>query len=361
MTKNEVCVRTDPDNKNIALRDTCVALTKPEAQVVGADAAAYFSMNVKFNIPEVEITDYSLGTGGWVGPYAVFVPDDGDAKTGANSTRTEMRYANGLYGDILQPPDLYNLTSKSDFLTLFGPTSINATTHVQVGGIDADPIAYALGGDESTCYLRNARPVLPLFDYTFVDGDGDGDTELDVRFHYRLFTYPKEGSPMRTVFPKLQAKGWPVSGPYCYKNQLIGWTMNFDFDTMKGSKYVNFLSGCVAGIPCIPDWFVPCDTCSNAFIETDQNKATVQLKVTLYLALSTALLLIVAVCLCCSNCYIRRAMRNKDEELSREKEELESISTRGGGGGTTSEYNKLLAAPEEGRGSGSQKRTAPNW
>ena len=98
---------------------------------------------------------------------------------------------------------------------------------MQAGDRSADPFAYAL----NTCKNGDVKPILPLLDFSF-----DDSGQLDVKFHFHVFTYPAPGSPMRLVFPQLKKNGWPVSGPYCYNGALTGWTLDFDFDSTVGNK-----------------------------------------------------------------------------------------------------------------------------
>ena len=178
---NEVCIRTSLPNT--APIDTCLNLADPAAQVVGGDASAYFTMGVTFNIPEVGIENYAIGTNGWAGPYPVFLPDNGDPLTGSNSTTTAIRYANGYQTSILQPPDGCDFVNYDDCMALFGPEAVKSTIDIQnVKGIEEDPNAYALG----TCAIGNAKPVLPRLNFEYIMNK-DGVEVLDTSFSFKLF------------------------------------------------------------------------------------------------------------------------------------------------------------------------------
>jgi len=133
--------------------------------------------------------------------------------------------------------------------------------------------------------------VLPRVAFTFVAGPGGGAEELVINFDYHLFTHVKPRSIMSREFPRLQRRGYPVSGPYCYRDALTGWTLNMDYDSSVGSDYgLDFRKECAEDLPCAPPAYDDCIGCKNlTVIEPNSKPKIVQVDFALHLCVALAI------------------------------------------------------------------------
>ena len=317
---NEVCQKQTDNYKTSDNVFKCVNISDTDAYVQGADATGYFSMGVKFDINELDIHE-AVDSGGWIGPYSLLMPDDGNPQDGSDSSFTSMRYVKTPYTDMIRHPDDYDITlHAADFDRLFGVHAINATIDLQADfPTDSDPFAYA----KDNCDNGDVKPIMPLFDFKI-----DENEKLDVNFKFYLFTYPDASSIMRKVFPRLMKAGWPITGPYCYDGEMKGYAINFNYDSNIGNEYVSFDQGCVDDLPCIPDNFEACTTCGLGDVHSQQ-ESEINLLLTEYLAISTGVLFLVACSLIGYICCLKRKAGKEREgtsEKMRSRQSSENIN-----------------------------------
>lgn len=157
-------------------------------------------------------------TGNWIGPLSLIMAQ--------NETLTEpnvvdhyaVRYVETPSTPYLRMDPNCTLFSPDDFPKYMGLTAVRETEHVQAKithGID--PYKPYL----ETCDNGDVKPILPLFGYSFVEGD-DGEEHIEVTLDYKVLTFPHKTDIMYKVYPSLQKRfnkregEFHISGPYCY-------------------------------------------------------------------------------------------------------------------------------------------------
>jgi len=311
MENNEVCGTIKAyENQEFSGYYHCEAIEKTYEpnehgyRVKGGDALVYFNFGTRFKIAEFGVDEY-VTTNGWVGPFSILLPDD-DSGDGRGGNRTALRYLSTPLTDLLAMPWGYNVTdSKSDFPRLFGPYAVNATTQIQAKDVE-DPFIKQY----DTCDNGDAAPVLPLIGFTYDEQD-----KLNVKFKYQAFTYSGTDTIVYKlkIMEKLKKKGFPIKGPYCFNGEKVAYTVDFDFDSLSPAKNVNFDSGCVEGYPCQPD-LMDAFQIGSSDIHAQQ-KATIELQITIYFIIATAVLFLMLCASLCWTCAVQR--KHKEVEMIR--------------------------------------------
>ena len=111
-----------------------------------------------------------------------------------------------------------DLFTPNDFEVMIGKYAVNNTISMQskLSNSTASSIA---GFDpyikyHKTCENGDVKPMLPLMDFIFVEGD-DGEEKLVVKLEHKLFVHIIKGTSAYRTMPIL-TKILPISGPYCY-------------------------------------------------------------------------------------------------------------------------------------------------
>ena len=310
---NEICVVT-PEKWNTH-REDCFVANETSRKVNGGDALLYFhlSLGVKAKVPLLFDVDEEVTTGGWVGPYTVLLPDGGP-----DSDETRLRYAMTALSDFFRAPDGYTLTEDpDDFPRVVGLTALNKTIQTQGYGpaFMEDPFKDYY----ENCDNGDANPLLPLLEF-HKGVDEDGNKTMDVSFHWHLFSYPDTDLIMHKVWPYLMDNGFPVTGPYCFNNKEIAYALDFDFDTRNASSIysnvvMNFVAGCLPGLPCEPEIFEKCETCNLASTATGVTGDNSQLNTIIILGACLVLSTIVVLSMLIISCCLRRKVVRLEKQI----------------------------------------------
>lgn len=218
---NHVCILHDDDETT---SEECVDLQK-HGQVTWSDVSAffYFGARVDAGIPFNVHLEHN--TGGWTGPLSVILAQNTSAVT-TNSVVDQYvaRYVQSPSTPYLHMHPNCTLFNSEDFERYMGPTAVKETVEAQPHDAHGqDPYHQYLG----TCDNGNVKPILPLFDFVFVN-DTDGTEKVQVKLDYKILTFPKPGAPMYKLFPTLQERmnkrngDFHISGPYCYGELCCG-------------------------------------------------------------------------------------------------------------------------------------------
>lgn len=213
-------------------------------------AFLYFGARVDVGAPFNQHVEHN--TGGWIGPLSMILAQ--------NSTTDALDQYVVRYVQTPSTPYLHmhpncTLFDPEDFQRYMGPIAVNETvkrqTHTSHG---EDPYEQYL----KTCDNGNVKPILPLFDFLFVN-DTDGTEKLEIKLDYKILTFPKKGAPMYKLYPTFQEKMnrrngvFHISGPYCYGDDpKRGWTFDLNWDSKNGNEYTTVVHGCLEGLPCLP-------------------------------------------------------------------------------------------------------------
>lgn len=212
---NHVCVQHD-DRKSTSTE--CVSLQ--DKQVAWSDVSAflYFGARVDAGIPFNMHVEHNLG--GWVGPLSLIFAQNTTLDNTTNVVdQYAVRYVDSPFTKYLHMHPNCSLFAPEDFERYMGSSAVKETVKTQAntshGG--QDPYHEYL----KTCDYGDVKPILPLFDFSFVN-DTDGTEKVQVKLDYKILTFPKKGAPMYKLFPTLQERmnrrngDFHISGPYCY-------------------------------------------------------------------------------------------------------------------------------------------------
>ncbi|GMI30978.1 hypothetical protein TrRE_jg5902 [Triparma retinervis] len=270
----------------------------------GSDASMYLYFDINFKVPIVGV-DTRQGTEGWAGPYSVLLPDfpvDSSSDSMGCSAGMKLRYVKSRTTDLLQMPLGYNLTEDlSDYTNFLGPNAVKNMAATQGGGEGWEENPWGEGG---TCEGGDVKPVLPVMEWYKGCKGKDGKEAMRVKFFYHLLVYPEIDTQLWKTLSKWAAdKSKPlISGPYCMNGQLKAFSFDLVFDSFSGNPSMNFNSGCVPGTPCRPPWVRGgSEGAEDPDIHQEQ-KAEINLRLSLYLGIGCVGLLGGCVGLAC---YVR--------------------------------------------------------
>lgn len=185
---------------------------------VSVSAFIYFGAKVDAGIPFNVHKEHN--TGGWVGPFSMILAQN--STLGGNTTvvdRYVARYVQSPTTPFLHMHPNNTLLSANDFEHYLGPSAVNQTVKAQpnVTG-DKDPYEQYL----KTCDNGDVKPILPLYEFSFVQDKDTGVESIQVKLDYKLLSIPHKKDIMYKVFPWMQSRvnrrhrGFHISGPYCY-------------------------------------------------------------------------------------------------------------------------------------------------
>ena len=220
---NRVCILHD-DRKTSS--HECVEL-ETYGLVTWSDVSAflYFGARVDAGIPFNVHLEHN--TGGWTGPLSLVLAQNTTAAAAASKDAVVdqyvARYVESPSTQYLHMHPNCSLFAPEDFERYMGSAAVKETVQAQPHATHGeDPYAKYL----KTCDNGNVKPILPLFDFTFVH-DTDGTEKVEVKLDYKILTFPHPGAPMYKLFPTLQERmnrrngDFHISGPYCYGTSCI--------------------------------------------------------------------------------------------------------------------------------------------
>jgi hypothetical protein len=211
----------------------------------------YFGARVDAGVPFNRHVDQN--TGGWIGPLSMILAQN---STTDALDQYVVRYAQTPTTPYLHMHPNCTLFDPEDFERSMGTIAVNETiqrqTHASHGEDPYEPYL-------KTCDNGDVKPILPLFDFIFVN-DTDGSEKLEIKLDYKILTFPKKDKPMYKLFPMFQEKmnkrqgsTFHISGSYCYGDDpKRGWTFDLNWDSKVANDYTTVVHGCVEGLPCLP-------------------------------------------------------------------------------------------------------------
>lgn len=216
---NQVCVEHD-DRKTFS--QECVDLEKEQVTWSDVSAFLYFGARVDAGIPFNVHVEHNLG--GWTGPWNLILAQNSTAASNDDNTTNVVdqyvvRYVDSPATQYLHMHPNCSLFAPEDFEQYMGNLAVKETVKAQPHATHgSDPYQEYL----KTCANGNVKPILPLFDFSFVKDPVDGTEKVDVKLDYKILTFPHQNAPMYKLFPTLQERmnrrngEFHISGPYCY-------------------------------------------------------------------------------------------------------------------------------------------------
>mmetsp|Transcript_12571 Transcript_12571/g.29142 ORF Transcript_12571/g.29142 Transcript_12571/m.29142 type:complete len:318 (-) Transcript_12571:200-1153(-) len=245
---NRVCMRHIDRN---AETQEC---TDMEGNVVDwSDVSAFMSFGAKVDAGFPFGIHKSHDSGGWVGPFSVILAQNDTKDEDDVVDRYTVRYVESPTTPYLRMEPNCTLFSPSDFERYMGLEAVRETLKVQSNASSADTDPF--GPQLKNCDNGDVRPILPLFEFAFVEND-KGEEQVQVRFKYKVLTIPHKSDIMYKVYPNLQKRmntgssGFHISGPYCYGDDpKRGWTFDFNYDSRHEDSLLRLDHGCMEGAP----------------------------------------------------------------------------------------------------------------
>jgi hypothetical protein len=181
---------------------------------------SFIYFGVDFNLGRPINKRIKKDTGGWMGPISIILAQNMTEDTASDDSRRnvvdryEARYVHTpTSASLVMSPNM-TMLSKEDFENFFGVKAVNSTTAVQ-SSIAGDPYEPYL----KTCDNGSVEPILPLYQFEFIQDPATGNETINVKIDYKLLTIPDKDRIAWKFMPTLAKKGLPVKGPYCYGKQ----------------------------------------------------------------------------------------------------------------------------------------------
>jgi len=188
-------------------------------------------------------------TGNWIGPMNIIMAqDDINADVDSNVVdRYVSRFVETPSTEFIQMPKNCTLLREEDFKKIAGADAVRETAKGQYdpsGNGDNDPYEKYL----NTCANGDVKPLLPLFQFDFVQDKDTKEESVEVKLDYKLMSMPHKKDYMYDIFPKIQSRvnnmgfGFHISGPYCYGTSTLHiitrWTSLQLLSTLSMSTHV---------------------------------------------------------------------------------------------------------------------------
>jgi hypothetical protein len=169
----------------------------------------------------------SQDTGNWVGPMNVIMAQkDIDSESEADVVDSYVsRFVETPLTEFIQMPKNCSLLREEDFNKIAGAEAVRQTAKGQYdsSGKDSDPYEKYM----NTCKHGDVKPLLPLFQFDFVQDKDTKEESVEVKLDYKLMSMPRKKDYMYNIFPEIKNKvnalglGFHISGPYCYGESYI--------------------------------------------------------------------------------------------------------------------------------------------
>lgn len=263
---NDVCLRENMRNT------TCGSMATNISDWSDVLVNLYFGVGFKAGYPFNK--DVSFSTGGWVGPYNTILAQN---KTNLEDRGVVDSYVTRYVQTPATPylrmnPD-NDMMGWEDFDSYFGADSVRYTTTIQSElnkPNSTDPYE-----QYRTCDNGNVRPYLPIIYFDFFEDPETGLEKLDIQLDYKILVFPPSSTAVYGMLPRLEQKGFPLSGPYCYDDDPNrGWTVDISYDSTK-PNIATLTHSCVEGLPCKPPALKACSTCVTVETEAPGKATTV--------------------------------------------------------------------------------------
>ena len=252
--ENKICQLSR--HSQVKENKSCMNLSETGSDDVStwSDLSAFMYFGAKIDVGFPFNKHRAEDTGSWIGPLNIILAQDTPHIQGPILDRYLTRYVKTPSTPYLRMPDNSSLINERDFDNMAGATAVNNTQHSQYTIDDTDPYQKY----EHTCEHGNVEPLLPLFEFNFVDND-QGEEMIEVKLDYKLMTMPRKKDYMYGIYPKIKNRvnradlGFHISGPYCYGDDPNrGWSFDMNFDSKEPKQMLNLVHACVEGLPCVP-------------------------------------------------------------------------------------------------------------
>lgn len=209
--------------------------------------SAFFSFGARVDAGFPFNVHKNHDTGDWIGPLSVVLAqNESDASDVVD--RYSIRYVESPTTPYLRMDPNCTLFSPEDFQNYMGIKAVRNTIKIQSNATHGqDPYQKYL----ETCNNGDVQPILPLFDFSFVD-TGDGKEAIQVTLDYKVLTFPHKSDIMYKVYPTLQKRlnkregEFHISGPYCYgADPKRGYTFDFTYDSGNENDFMLLDHGCI--------------------------------------------------------------------------------------------------------------------
>lgn len=312
--RNEICMR-ELDDGGVKYNYTCGSMQNNQTD--WSDQLMMYHLGLEIDIPGFYLYD---DTGDFIGAFSLVLPQpDLDMYTKTHEARQgeriidvyQARYLNSVYSDKIYRPENCSIFSASNFEAMGGKEALNYTIEYQTLPEEVDIYAPYY----NTCENGDAHPTLPIMRYEFSRSNVFPFTEtIDIVFSYHLFVAPKMEDTKN--WEKAKDLGFPISGPYCYEGELRGYTVDMDFDSKKGSDYVQYEHACIEGDPCLSKAYERCSLCSDIEVRESNGGTTIQIGVVIWLILSITMLSAFFCCSFISNWRNRKLINQLETEMN---------------------------------------------
>lgn len=287
-----------------------------ETTVDWSDVKAFFYFGLKIDAGFPFNKHLHQNTGGWVGPYSIILAQDFE-KPKYNESIADSYTAKYVYSPTtkyLKFPKDCDIMGYEDFDVYFGEGAVQHTVQTQATSRSIDDDFYTPYLE--TCDNGDVMSILPRVEIDFTHND-----DLNININYKILTFPPPDGVLYWLFPKLiKRHKYPISGPYCYHDDPNrGFTIDLNYSTDRGSKYVNLHHSCVDDLPCIPpsvEWCTSCNASRSVFRDDSSSSSSDDSTTTadipwwcgppILISLSVALLLSLAL-----NLFLRRRIQQK--------------------------------------------------
>ena len=167
-------------------------------------------------------------TGGWIGPMNIIMAKDALRLEDSSNVvdRYVSRFVESPSTEFITMPKNCTLLREADFRKIAGVDAVRETAKGQFNpnaNAGTDPYDKYL----NTCKNGDVKPLLPLFQFDFVQDEDTKEETVDVKLDYKLMSMPHKKDYMYDIFPKIQGKvnrmgfGFHISCPYCYGTFLF--------------------------------------------------------------------------------------------------------------------------------------------
>ena len=147
-------------------------------------AFVYFGAKVDAGFPFNIHKDHN--TANWVGPLSMILAQNTTDNEGVLDHYV-ARYVESPSTKYLQMEPNCSLFGPDDFENYMGETAVKNTVKMQTTTTKGDPYQEYL----KTCDNGSVKPILPLYDFTFVE-DATGKEAIQVKLDYKILTFPKK-------------------------------------------------------------------------------------------------------------------------------------------------------------------------
>lgn len=275
-----------------------------------SDALVFMYSGVDLNVPSHD-QKINLSTGGWTGPYNLVLAQGTTSSTNGlqNSKVVDnytLRYVQGPYTPFLRMDPECNLYDSLNFSENLGPIAINTTAQTQTTLLNGeDPYEEHL----KTCAVGNIKPSLPMIKFEFSTSSRTQIEDLKVKLSYKQLIVADDNNNLQKILPTMKPRGFPISGPYCYNNNLKSWTVDIEFDSDKQSD-TSLIHTCRKGLPCQPIDLEICSTCTQIEVNEADKVTSIQVNGVLVLSIIAGILSVALAGLFVWHVKLKKARRN---------------------------------------------------